>query len=171
MSITKARPVQSPASVSVEVDVQRALDEYRGFLPTDQDIAHWVKAAVGSQREEAEVTVRLVDQAEGTRLNEAFRGKSGPTNVLSFPFEAPPGVEVALLGDIVVCAPVVAREASEQAKAAVAHWAHMVVHGTLHLLGHDHIDSEQAARMEALEISVLEHLGYPNPYAVTDTDD
>ena len=157
--------------MSVEVDVQRAVDQYQGFLPTDRDIELWVGAALGDQREQAEVTVRLVDENEGAHLNQTFRGKQGPTNVLSFPFEAPPGVELALLGDIVICAPVVAREASGQGKPPVAHWAHMVVHGTLHLLGYDHIDPEQASRMEALEISVLEHLGYPNPYATADADD
>jgi probable rRNA maturation factor len=171
MSGTRARRAQDRKRVSVEVDVQRAVDHYQGFLPSDQEIERWVGAALGDQREHAEVTVRLVDEDEGTQLNEAFRGKRGPTNVLSFPFEAPPGVDLALLGDIVVCAPVVAREARSQGKTPVAQWAHMVVHGTLHLLGYDHIDPPQAARMEALEISILEHLGYPNPYANADADD
>lgn len=167
----RVRRAPEQRRVSVEVHVQRAVDEYRGFLPPDHDVERWVRAALGDRREQAEVTVRIVDQDEGADLNQAFRSKQGPTNVLSFPFAAQPGVDVALLGDIVICAPVVAREAGDQGKTPEAHWAHMVVHGTLHLLGYDHIDSRQASRMEALEISILEHLGYPNPYAIADTND
>ena len=105
-----------------------------------------------------------MDEDEGAELNEAYRRKQGPTNVLSFPFEAPPGVELSLLGDIVVCAPVVAREAGEQGKILESHWAHMVVHGCLHLLGYDHMEPVEAEAMEALETEILGGLGYPNPY-------
>lgn len=97
-------------------------------------------------------------------LNARYRGRDYATNVLSFPAELPPGVDVPLLGDIVVCAPVVAREAAEQHKAPRAHWAHMLVHATLHLLGHDHEQPHDATRMEALETRILAALGFPDPY-------
>ena len=100
-----------------------------------------------------------------TQLNSAYRGKAGPTNVLSFPAEIPEGLDIPLLGDIVVCAPVVRREAVEQGKTESAHWAHMIVHGTLHLLGYDHIQNDEAEAMEALETTILAQLNYPCPYA------
>ncbi len=122
----------------------------------------WVAAAgVGP---EAELSIRIVDEAESADLNHTYRHKSGPTNVLSFPCEVPDGVPLDLLGDLVICAPVVAREAQAQGKASEAHWAHMVIHGVLHLRGYDHIDTAEAERMEALEIDILSRLGYPNPY-------
>jgi probable rRNA maturation factor len=108
--------------------------------------------------------VRITDEAEIRELNATYRGKDYATNVLSFPFEAPPGVDIPLLGDIVVCAAVVAREAAEQEKPLQAHWAHMVIHGTLHLLGYDHIEEADAEEMEGLEIRLLADLGYANPY-------
>ena len=112
----------------------------------------------------AELSIRIVDEAESADLNHTYRHKSGPTNVLSFPCEVPDGVPLDLLGDLVICAPVVAREAQAQGKASEAHWAHMVIHGVLHLRGYDHIDTAEAERMEALEIDILSRLGYPNPY-------
>ena len=115
-------------------------------------------------QEEAEVTIRLVDEAESNQLNLTYRGKDKPTNVLSFPFECPPGVELPLLGDLIICRQVVEREANEQNKPLLAHWAHMVVHGSLHLLGYDHIDDEEAEEMEALEVEFMQALGYDNPY-------
>ena len=111
-----------------------------------------------------ELTVRIVDAPEATELNARYRGVDRPTNVLSFPFDTPAGVDVALLGDVVICAPVVAREASEQGKTPEAHFAHMVVHGILHLAGYDHEHASEAQRMEALERGVLASLGYPDPY-------
>jgi len=108
--------------------------------------------------------VRIVDEPEMRELNARYRHKDYPTNVLSFPAELPPGVDVPLLGDIVICAPVVNREATEQHKAPRAHWAHMLVHGTLHLLGHDHERERDAAVMEALERRILAGLKFPDPY-------
>lgn len=99
-----------------------------------------------------------------TTLNRDYRGKSGPTNVLSFPADLPPELALPLLGDIVVCAPVVAREAAEQGKPLAAHWAHMAVHGCLHLLGHDHVEEADAVAMETLESTILAQLGFPCPY-------
>jgi probable rRNA maturation factor len=157
-----------------------------GHLPARADLECWAGAAVAAGAPHrggpAELTIRIVDEAEGAALNHRFRGREGPTNVLSFPFEAPaaiaglaePGTDPlgALLGDLVICAPVVAREAADQGKPGAAHWAHMVVHGVLHLLGHDHIDPDEAARMEALETAILAGLGFPPPYEVPkDTHD
>ncbi|MCC4264978.1 rRNA maturation RNase YbeY [Oceanimonas baumannii] len=145
------------------LDLQIACDEAPG-LPAEQDIETWLAAALEGERDETEVTVRLVDEAESQELNRDYRGKDKPTNVLSFPFEAPPGVELPLLGDLVICRQVVEREAAEQNKPLQAHWAHMVVHGCLHLLGFDHIKDDEADIMEAREIRILARLGMDNPY-------
>ncbi|KXF79837.1 rRNA maturation RNase YbeY [Enterovibrio coralii] len=134
-------------------------------LPSEQQLQSWFEQAVKSFREQAEVTIRIVDEFESQSLNRDYRGKDKPTNVLSFPFEAPPGVELDLLGDLIICRQVVENEAEEQNKELFAHWAHMVVHGSLHLLGYDHIDDEEAEEMESLEISIMNALGFENPYA------
>jgi probable rRNA maturation factor len=144
------------------IDIQYAITT-EGVPEADQ-LRHWLQQALAGRAEQAELSVRIVDEAEITALNHRYRGKEYPTNVLSFPYEAMPGVESSLLGDIVVCAPVVAREAIEQGKAAEAHWAHMVIHGVLHLLGHDHHEAAQAERMERLEVQLLARLGFPDPY-------
>ncbi|MBE1277682.1 rRNA maturation RNase YbeY [Enterovibrio baiacu] len=134
-------------------------------LPSEEQLQTWFQQAVKSFREQAEVTIRIVDEFESQSLNRDYRGKDKPTNVLSFPFEAPPGVELDLLGDLIICRQVVEEEAKEQNKDLFAHWAHMVVHGSLHLLGYDHIDDEEAEEMESLEISIMNALEFPNPYA------
>lgn len=149
----------------MNVDIQRQTDD--GQQPDDPDICRWAGAAYLGQNPEAEMTVRIVDADESAQLNETYRHKTGPTNVLSFPFESPPGVELPLLGDLVICAPVVEQEAKEQHKPSLAHWAHMVVHGSLHLQGYDHIQAQQAEQMEALEIDILARLGFSNPYELT----
>ncbi len=117
-------------------------------------------------RKKLELTIRIVDETESRQLNETWRKCQGATNVLSFPFQCPPGIKVPLLGDIIICAPLVVREAKQQHKSLDAHWAHLVIHGTLHLLGYDHLEEVQAQRMEHLEIQALHHLGYPNPYHI-----
>jgi len=124
----------------------------------------WVNAALRDHAHDAELTVRFVDEGEAAELNRRWRGKSGPTNVLSFPVSGLEQAAPGLLGDIVVCAPVVEREAEQQGKRLQAHWAHMVVHGTLHLLGYDHENNEEADIMESLEATILAGLGFPNPY-------
>ena len=149
----------------MNVDIQRQTEN--GQTPDDPDICSWATAAYLGNDAEAEMTVRIVDEAESAELNQTYRHKAGPTNVLSFPFENPPGLQLPLLGDLVICAPVVEREAGEQDKASQAHWAHMVVHGCLHLQGYDHIQTEQAEQMEALEIDILARLGFSNPYELT----
>ncbi|MCG8436282.1 MAG: rRNA maturation RNase YbeY [Gammaproteobacteria bacterium] len=151
-----------PKAAVIHVDVQIA--GVFSEIPSEERLANWASETLEQVSADAEVVIRVVDENESAQLNSRYRDKPGPTNVLSFPAEAPPGVEAALLGDIVVCAPVVAREAAEQAKEPEAHWAHMVVHGALHLLGHDHREKEEAEKMEALETRILGRLGYSNPY-------
>lgn len=115
---------------------------------------------------DAEICVRIVDESEMTELNSRFRDKHYPTNVLSFPADLPEGIEDSFIGDIAICAPVVEREALEQCKDKTAHWAHMVVHGCLHLVGMDHERDEEAADMEETEIQILADLGFANPYTL-----
>lgn len=134
-------------------------------IPALAELERWVSAALQSQKlEDAEVSLYIVDEDESQELNNQYRGKDYPTNVLSFPADIPEEVGVPLLGDLVVCAPVVEREAQEQGKTLAAHWAHMLVHGSLHLLGFDHIDDGEAEEMEALETEIITGLGYPAPY-------
>ena len=153
--------------MTLEVEVQVALET--GGLPTDVEFRRWVEAALTGvgYTQDAEVVIRIVNEAEGASLNRTYRHKAGATNVLSFPFAAPAGVAVDLLGDIVICAPVVVAEAVAQHKALPAHWAHLVIHGVLHLFGYDHQDAAQAEAMEQLEIRILAGLGYPDPYGET----
>jgi probable rRNA maturation factor len=156
--------VHGPESpMRLQLDVQYASGGAE--LPSEVDLARWAIAALRNERGEVELTIRIVDEPESRALNGGYRGKDRPTNVLSFPFEAPPGASSALLGDLAICAPVVAREADEQGKPLMNHWAHMVVHGVLHLLGYDHVEDGDAERMEALEIVVLAGLDVANPYA------
>ena len=114
--------------------------------------------------EEAELSIHITDRDEISELNQTYRDKAGPTNVLSFPAELPEELGLPLLGDIVICAPVVEDEAREQGKSLQAHWAHMIIHGTLHLLGYDHINDDDADIMESLEIDILQSFGFQNPY-------
>ena len=145
------------------IDLQIACEQETG-LPTAEQIEQWATAAVQPQSDEVEMTVRIVDEAESHELNLNYRGKDRPTNVLSFPFECPDEVELPLLGDLVICRQVVEREAQEQDKPVVAHWAHMVVHGSLHLLGYDHIEDDEAEEMESLETQIMTGLGLADPY-------
>lgn len=149
--------------MSLRVALQHASRE-KG-LPTDEDFQRWAQAAL--QPESAEVVIRIVDEEESRQLNRDYRGRDKPTNVLSFPFEAPPEVAMEHLGDLVICAPVVAEEAAWQGKLLQHHWAHMVVHGMLHLQGYDHQNQEEAEQMESLEQKLLEDMGIPDPYRET----
>jgi probable rRNA maturation factor len=152
--------------VTVQVDIQSASNEP---APDEEDIRHWITAALSGRTGEAptELTVRVVDVQEMTSLNETYRGKTGPTNVLSFPAGLPEELTHPLLGDIVICAPVVRREAAEQGKDITAHWAHMTIHGVLHLLGYDHIKEKEAIAMEALETDILATFNISCPYEGT----
>lgn len=136
------------------------------FVPKKMLLRLWAQEALRSNLPAAEVTLRVVDSEEMTALNSQYRNKKGPTNVLSFPFDLPQDIKVntPMLGDIIICAEVVNREAAEQNKARDAHWAHMVVHGIYHLLGYDHENDADAEKMEALEVNTLQLLGFANPY-------
>jgi probable rRNA maturation factor len=144
------------------IEVQTVVEQDN--LPTQAQFQHWVDAALSDFSEDTEIVIRIVDELESAELNERYRHKQGATNILSFPADLPEGVELNLLGDLVVCAPVLAREATEQAKVLHEHWAHIIIHGVLHLLGYDHIDEEEAEFMEEKEIAILDKLAIANPY-------
>ncbi|WP_304640407.1 rRNA maturation RNase YbeY [Pseudomonas sp.] len=145
----------------LDVDIQRASNAPN--LPDDESLIRWAELAL-ADKPGHELTIRLVDEPESQELNATYRGKDYPTNVLSFPSDLPPELNIPLLGDLVICAPVVAREAAEQGKPLAGHWAHMVIHGCLHLVGYDHIDDDDAEQMEALERRLLAELGIADPY-------
>ena len=130
-------------------------------IPAKTQFKKWAKAAL---RVDAEVTIRIVDEVEARALNLAYRGKDYATNVLTFPLTETP----RLMGDIIICAPVVVAEATAQHKSLEAHFAHLTVHGVLHLHGYDHETEPQAELMESLEITILQELGYANPYVITE---
>jgi len=147
--------------MEIHLDVQREVDA----LPKDDEILKWVsEVLISEQYGNTELTVRFVSEEESAELNKQYRNKTGATNVLSFPFDAPAEVEINLLGDLVICTEVVKQQAKEQKKQELAHWAHMIVHGTLHLLGYDHQNSTEANIMETKEIQILSQLGYSDPY-------
>jgi probable rRNA maturation factor len=145
------------------VDIQMASASEEA--PDPQSIERWVSAALNNQRDSTELSIRIVDTEEGKALNEQFRGSTGATNVLSFPFENESPEPLPLIGDIVICAPVVLKEANEQNKTLNAHWAHMIIHGVLHLLGYDHQNETDANLMESLETDIMQGLGFPPPYS------
>jgi len=147
----------------IELDLQNATG---GAVPDEADLRRWCELALRQRQGDSELTIRLVDEDEGRELNRTWRQKDYATNVLSFPADVPEELlDIPLLGDLVICVPVVEREAAEQGKAPQAHWAHLVIHGCLHLLGYDHIDDEEAEEMESLERQLLAELGHPDPYA------
>jgi probable rRNA maturation factor len=141
------------------VNIQRAFKEKH--QPTAKLLSYWTQMVLENQQTVGQTTIRLVDKAESAALNVAYRQKQGPTNVLAFPLQ---DEEENYLGDLIICSPLVAEEAQAQGKSIEAHWAHLVVHGTLHLLGYDHIQPDEATIMENLEIDILNALNYPNPY-------
>ncbi|ANO32308.1 rRNA maturation RNase YbeY [Vibrio breoganii] len=149
--------------MAIYLDLQLAV-ENDSQLPSEQDFQSWLDYTLTQFQPDSELTIRIVDSEESHQLNHDYRGKDKPTNVLSFPFEAPPGVEINLLGDLVICKQVVEDEAAAQQKPLTAHWAHMVVHGSLHLLGYDHIQDEEAEEMESLETEIMQGLGFDDPY-------
>ena len=150
--------------VTTELSVSAALDPEEGDIPDATLIQQWAdKACLCS--DEVVVSVQIVSRDEMRELNHTWRGKDKPTNVLSFPMELPGEVGLKILGDVVLCVDVINAEAKQQHKPLAAHWAHMVVHGMLHLQGYDHVDDGQAEAMEALEIRILNQLGFANPYS------
>ena len=139
-------------------------DAGRRGVPVKSSFEKWIGAIPELRHRNAEANILVVDAREGRRYNRQFRGKDYATNVLSFPHAPLPGQKSVLLGDLVICAPVVTREAAEQGKRPREHWAHLTIHGVLHLLGHGHETAADADRMEALEIRILAGLGIPDPY-------
>lgn len=174
MTDTSSENMKRP-QIELQLDTQLAVEVENG-LPTDNQFALWATAALKTpsvsydESPEPELTIRIVDEAESQQLNHEYRGKDKPTNVLSFPFEAPAHVPIPLLGDLIICKQVVEREALEQDKPLSAHWAHMVVHGCLHLLGYDHIEDEEAEEMEGIERVVMNDLGFEDPYLNDESD-
>lgn len=158
--------MSSEVQVEVQVDVQLASNAAN--IPNTAAFTEWVSVALegsGDHSGDAELSIRIVDNDESQALNREYRQKDKPTNVLSFPADIPEFVNIPLLGDLVICAPIVEHEANAQGKTLTAHWAHMVIHGTLHLIGYDHIDDGEAEIMEALEVQLLAKLGFSSPYA------
>lgn len=155
--------------MSYRIDVE--VNSSSTKIPSIENIELWITTALQSDElNQAEVSVYIVDEVESQELNLQYRGKDKSTNVLSFPADIPDEVGVPLLGDLVVCAPVVEREAQEQGKTLEAHWAHMLVHGTLHLLGYDHVEDDEADVMESLETRLITQLHFPAPYTETIED-
>lgn len=148
--------------MSYHVELQREVQSRD--TPSDDQFIQWVTTTLQGRKDDAELCIRLVGPEESQALNAQYRGKDKSTNVLSFPFEVPEGIPLNLLGDLVICADVVKQEAEEQQKPLAHHWAHMVVHGTLHLLGYDHINNDEAEAMEQLERDILLQLQIPDPY-------
>jgi len=148
--------------MSIELELQIASNIKT--LPHPAQFREWISVTLFQRLDTAELTIRIVDEEEGAALNEQYREKQGATNVLSFPYQPMPGVASRLLGDIVICAPIVEKEAEEHNKPLISHWAHMVIHGTLHLLGYNHEVESEAIEMETLETAILLQLGFEPPY-------
>ncbi|HSX20299.1 MAG TPA: rRNA maturation RNase YbeY [Gammaproteobacteria bacterium] len=148
--------------MTIELELQIASEAQT--LPHPAQFKEWIANTLADKFDNIELTIRIVDVEEMTELNETYRHKQGPTNVLSFPAEIDDSFGMHLLGDIIICAPVVQQEAADGNIDLIAHWAHMVVHGTLHLLGYDHMIPDDADVMEAEETKILTDLGYPAPY-------
>ncbi|RUM53263.1 MAG: rRNA maturation RNase YbeY [Methylococcus sp.] len=144
------------------VEIQRAF-EIPG-VPASTRMSEWVLAVMADRVEDSELVIRVVGIEESSALNHQYRRKKGPTNVLSFSYEKSHALPLETFGDLVICAPVVEKEAAEQKKSLDAHWAHMIVHGVLHLLGYDHDEGIDALEMETLEQAILAGMGFPNPY-------
>lgn len=151
----------------LDLDIQKAAGI--GGAPADGDFLRWAQAALAGRRENCEVALRIVGEDESRQFNRVYRKRDQATNVLSFPADLPPGlpqdVRAAVLGDIMICAPLVAREAAQLGVPEPHHWAHLLIHGLLHLLGYEHDDDTEARQMEALETKILAGLGIPDPYA------
>jgi len=144
----------------VEVQLASQSDQ----LPSQDKFQYWIDAVLSDNSQDLEIVIRIIDEPEMIQFNEQYRDKKGVTNILSFPFDVPDGIESQLLGDLLVCAPIVEKEALAQQKKIEHHWAHMIVHGVLHLLGYDHIENEEAEEMEVLEIKILKKIKIKNPY-------
>ena len=152
--------------VDVEISVSESLESGEEDIPDEAKLQQWAEQACLTD-DPLVTSVRIVSNDEMRELNNTWRGRNKPTNVLSFPMQSPDDIDLKILGDLVLCAPVINAEARQQHKTLQSHWAHMLVHGMLHLQGYDHVDDQQADEMEALEIRILEQLGFENPYLVS----
>lgn len=148
---------------NIILDLQIACSDLSN-IPSEKKIFQWLTVILPQFVEQAELTIRIVDKQESQSLNNLYRHKDKPTNVLSFPFESPIDMETPLLGDLVICKKIVEQEAQEQGKTLESHWAHMIIHGCLHLLGYDHIEENEAEEMESIEIDIMKELGFADPY-------
>ena len=148
--------------VKTELDLQIACEFDN--LPSLEQFAMWADKVLSQYRDESELSIVICDEAQSQQLNNDYRGKNKPTNVLSFEFEAPPGIDIPLVGDLIICPAIVLAEAQEQEKSFHDHFAHMVIHGCLHLLGFDHIKSDDALEMESIEKKILFELNIADPY-------
>ena len=146
----------------VKVEVQYAVVDPN--IPTEQEFQDWASIIEAKIHAQEEVSIRIVDENEIAKLNHDYRNRAQSTNVLAFPAEIPSGTNLPFIGDIVICAPIVAKQAAEQGKSLASHWAHLMLHGILHLQGYDHIDAIDAKNMEQLEAQLMQKLGFPNPY-------
>ena len=133
-------------------------------IPSESLFQYWVDAVLINEDEDSEIVIRIIDEDEMIAFNQQYRNKNGSTNILSFPYEVPEGFNSSLLGDLLLCAPVIEKEAVQQNKTLNNHWAHIVIHGVLHLLGYDHVDDEDAEEMESKEIEILKTIKINNPY-------
>ncbi len=133
-------------------------------IPPENLFQYWIDAVLTNKNEDSEIVIRIIDEEEMIIFNQQYRDKKASTNILSFPYEAPTGFNSILLGDLLICAPVIEKEAVQQNKSLNNHWAHIVIHGVLHLLGYDHIEDEEAEEMEAKEIEILKKIKIKNPY-------
>ena len=155
--------------MNYQIDIE--INSQHPLIPSQENCETWITAVLQHQKlNNAEVSRYIVDEDEGRQINRDYRCKDYATNVLSFPADIPEEVGVPLLGDLVICAPVIEREAKDQNKDINAHWAHMLVHGSLHLLGYDHLEDDEADLMEELETHLLQQLGFPPPYETLDTE-
>lgn len=160
------RQAQTAAQMQAELEIQR--ETTLASVPGDGQFQLWVEAALAGKTSQFTLTIRIVDEPEAQRFNRDYRNKDYATNVLSFPAELPEGLPAEIrqsqLGDLLICAPVVAREATEQRRPEIDHWAHLTIHGILHLLGYDHTLADEAGMMESLETEILAKLGISDPY-------
>jgi probable rRNA maturation factor len=160
--------MSSAFQMALDLHLSRSAGMTQGGVPQRSSFSRWVEAALraAKRRGNAELSIRIVDADEGRSLNRQYRDRDYATNVLSFPIELPDGIKLPLLGDLVICAPVLAREAAEQGKSLRDHYAHMTIHGSLHLLGYDHENETDAEHMEALERKILDTLEIADPYEI-----
>ena len=155
--------------MNIQIDVTNSHNYAE--IPSEKDFTIWALAALHDQFDQVDLSICLVNLEESADFNQRYRHKEGPTNVLSFPFEVPEGFELDThsLGDLIICVPLMAREAREQNKDLHFHWAHLVIHGVLHLQGFDHVEEDEAVAMELTETKILQSLNFPNPYEQDET--